>query len=180
LNEYTLKGAFAQADLCSHFMELKCPDMGNVQEFLDALHVKKEELAMYGIIIKDKDYCSTIITSLPHHLSNFALSLLAGVRLYSTMKTINPDELIGLILEEFERGVASCSWHSNARALKGDDKDEAMLATLSEKGKRFECKPCGVCWNCGKKVISRTSVLSLQKIRRMAHQRKVQLCKCCY
>jgi hypothetical protein len=29
-NEYTLKGAFAQADLHSHFMESKCPDRGNV------------------------------------------------------------------------------------------------------------------------------------------------------
>jgi hypothetical protein len=29
-NEYTLKGSFAQADLCSHFMESKCPDKGNV------------------------------------------------------------------------------------------------------------------------------------------------------
>jgi hypothetical protein len=33
-NEYTLKGAFAQADLHSHFMESKCPDRGNVREFL--------------------------------------------------------------------------------------------------------------------------------------------------
>jgi hypothetical protein len=29
-NEYMLKGSFAQADLCSHFMELKCPDKGNI------------------------------------------------------------------------------------------------------------------------------------------------------
>jgi hypothetical protein len=80
-------------------MESKCPDRGNVREFLDALHVKKEELATYSVAIKDKDYCSTIITSLPHHLSNFTSNLLAGARLYSTMKTINPDELIGLISE---------------------------------------------------------------------------------
>jgi hypothetical protein len=118
---------------------------------LDALCVKKEELATYGIIIENKDYHSTIITSLPHHLSNFASSLLAGARLYSTTKTINPDELIGLISEEFEHGVASRSWRSNARASKRDDKDEAILATLSGKGKCFECKPHEVCWNCGDK-----------------------------
>jgi hypothetical protein len=80
-------------------MESKCPDRGNIREFLDALHVKKEELATYGVAIEDKDYHSTIITSLPHHLSNFTSNLLAGARLYSTMKTINPDELIGLISE---------------------------------------------------------------------------------
>ena len=70
-NEYTSKGAFAQADLRSHFMESKCPDKGNVREFLDSLRVKKEELSTYGVMIEDKDYRSTIITSLPHHLSNF-------------------------------------------------------------------------------------------------------------
>jgi hypothetical protein len=56
--------------------------------------VKKEELATYGVVIEDKDYCSTIITSLPHHFSNFTSNLLAGARLYSSTKTIDPDELI--------------------------------------------------------------------------------------
>jgi hypothetical protein len=132
-------------------MELKCPDKGNVREFLDALHVKKKELAMYGIIIKDKDYRSTIITFLPHHLSNFTSNLLAGTRLYSSTKTIDLDELITLILEEFERNVAACSRHSGTKSSKGDDKDEAMSVMSSGKGKRFQCKPRGVCWNCGEK-----------------------------
>jgi hypothetical protein len=81
-NEYTLKGSFTQADLRSHFMESKCPDKGNVREFLDGLRVKKEELATYGVVIEAKDYRSTIIISLPNHLSNFASNLLAGARLY--------------------------------------------------------------------------------------------------
>ena len=45
LKEFSSKGAFAQADLCTQFMESKCPDKGNVCEFLDDLRVKKEELA---------------------------------------------------------------------------------------------------------------------------------------
>jgi gag-polypeptide of LTR copia-type len=93
-NEYTYKGAFAQADLSSHFMESKCPEKGNVHDFLDGLCVKKEELATYGVVIEAKDYHSKIITSLPNHLSNFASNLLAGARLYSTLKTIDPNELI--------------------------------------------------------------------------------------
>ena len=68
-------------------MESKCPDKGNVHEFLDDLRVKKEELATYSIVIKEKDYHSTIIKSLPPHLSAFALNLLAGPRLYSSTKT---------------------------------------------------------------------------------------------
>jgi hypothetical protein len=108
-NEYTLKGAFAQADLCSHFMELKCPDRGNVREFLDSLCVKKEELSTYNVTIEDKDYHSTIITSLSNHLSNFASNLLVSTRLYSSTKTIDPDELIALISEDFECNMAAHS-----------------------------------------------------------------------
>ena len=35
----------------------------------------------YGIVIEEKDYHSTIIKSLPPHLSAFASNLLAGMRL---------------------------------------------------------------------------------------------------
>jgi gag-polypeptide of LTR copia-type len=35
--EFSLKGAFSQADLHTQFMESKCPDKGNVREFLDNL-----------------------------------------------------------------------------------------------------------------------------------------------
>jgi len=37
--EFSSKGAFAQADLCTQFMESKCPEKGNVCEFLDNLRV---------------------------------------------------------------------------------------------------------------------------------------------
>jgi len=66
--EFSSKGAFAQADLRTQFMESKCPDKGNVHEFLDDLCVKKEELTTYSVVIEEKDYCSTIINSLPPHL----------------------------------------------------------------------------------------------------------------
>ena len=35
--EYTEKGAFAQTDLRTCFLESKCPDKGNVRQFLDEL-----------------------------------------------------------------------------------------------------------------------------------------------
>jgi gag-polypeptide of LTR copia-type len=78
VTEYTQKGAFAQADLRARFMESHCPDKGSIREFLDSLQVKREELATYGVTIDDKDYRSTIISSLPAHLSNFASTLLAN------------------------------------------------------------------------------------------------------
>jgi len=112
VTKYTKKGLFAQADLHTRFMELRCPDKGNVREFLDALRVKKEELSTYGVTIDQKDYRSTIISSLPMHLSNFALNLLAGMRLYSSLKTIDLDSLIMLISEESECNVSQCSCRS--------------------------------------------------------------------
>jgi gag-polypeptide of LTR copia-type len=68
VKEYSSKGAFAQADLRTQFMDSRCPDKGNVREFLDGLCVKREELATFGVDIEIKDYCSTIIKSLPPHL----------------------------------------------------------------------------------------------------------------
>jgi gag-polypeptide of LTR copia-type/Zinc knuckle len=146
VKEYTQKGTFSQAELHSHFMDLKCPDKGNVHEFLDELHVEKERLATYGVIIEDKDYCSTIITSLPPHLWNFALSILVNVRLHAASKTVDPDELTSLISEEYDHGVSQCLWHSATRS----SKVEAMPASSSWKVKH-KCKPCSVCWNCGEK-----------------------------
>ena len=98
--EYTEKGAYAQTDLRQKFLELKCPSQGNVHEFLDNLRVKKEELVTVGVIIDDGDYRSTILTSLPTPLANFASMQLAAACMFSSEKTISPDILISLINEE--------------------------------------------------------------------------------
>jgi hypothetical protein len=70
--EYMSKGAYVQTDLHKRFMDMKCPDKGNVCEFLDDLLVKWEELALVGVDIDQKDYRShsTILASLPFTLSN--------------------------------------------------------------------------------------------------------------
>jgi gag-polypeptide of LTR copia-type len=161
VTEFSMKRAFAQADLCTHFMELRCPDKSNVQEFLDGLRVKKEELATFGVDIKEKDYRSTIIKFLPPHLSAFTSNLLAGARLYSTTKTIEPDELITLVSEEYERHVAQRSQHSGQANGKGSDKDEA-LEYQPMKGERDLIanprEPAGIAVT---KDTTRISVLSL-------------------
>jgi len=87
-SEYTEKGAFAQMDLRMCFLESKCPDKGNVRQFLDELHVKREELATVGVDIDEKDYRSTIISSLPYSLANFTSNQLVAAKLYSSTKTI--------------------------------------------------------------------------------------------
>ena len=88
--EFTQKGVFAQTELCACFLDMKCLEKGNVREFLDSLRVKCEELATVGVEIDTKDYLSTIISSLPTSLSNFASNQLATAKLYHTTKTIDP------------------------------------------------------------------------------------------
>jgi hypothetical protein len=148
VTEYTEKGAYAQTDLRGRFLESKCPDKGNVREFLDNLRVKREELASVGVDIDEKDYRSTIISSLPFALANFASSQLAAARMFASSRTIAPDSLISLISEEYERQKTQKSRQSGKAK---DDADEAMAVGSSSKGKGKPKHPRGVCWNCGKK-----------------------------
>ncbi len=97
------KGAYAQTELRAKFLESRCPDKGNIREFLEGLRVKKEELAQVGVTIDNKDYLSTIVASLPYALSNFASSQLTAARMFSSTKTIDPDTLISLLVEESDR-----------------------------------------------------------------------------
>ena len=118
---------------------------------MDGLHAKREELASVGVDIDEKDYRSTIISSLPIALANFASSQLASARLYAPMKTIALDSLISLISEEYEQQKAQRSHRSSTGKGKDDDKDEALLVSWKAKGEKGERKPKGVCWNCEKK-----------------------------
>jgi len=102
---------------------------------------KKEELATFGVDIEVKDYWSTIIKSLPPHPSVFASNLLASARLYSSTKIIDPDELIVLVSEEYECHAAQRSHCFGHASGKGDDKDEALFASVNLRGKRLEYKP---------------------------------------
>ena len=81
-------------------MEIRYPDRENVQTFLDLLYIKKEELAIYSIIIDKKNYHSTIVKSLPLSLTNFVSEQLTAACLYFISKTIDFDLLISIICEE--------------------------------------------------------------------------------
>lgn len=102
VTEYTEKGAYAQTELRTNFLESKCPDHGNVKQFLEDLRTKEEELASVGVTIDDKDYLSTILSSLPYSFSNFTSNILAAAKVATTSKTIDPNALISLISEEYK------------------------------------------------------------------------------
>ena len=109
VEEYTSKGTYAQTDLHQKFMDMKCTDKAIVHEFLDSLQVKQEELALVGVDIDEKNYCSTILASLPFTLSNFTSAQLTAARMWSSTKTIPPDDLILLINEEYNCQKAQCT-----------------------------------------------------------------------
>lgn len=132
------------------FLESKCPEKGNVWQFLDELWIKREELATVGVDIDEKDYCLTIISSLPIPLAKFASNQLAFAKIYSATRTIAPDSLISLISEEYKCQRAQYAQHRGSGKSKDEDRDEA-LAVVPDKSKGKECKLHGVCWNCGEK-----------------------------
>ncbi|PPQ83632.1 hypothetical protein CVT26_000950 [Gymnopilus dilepis] len=153
VKEFTQKGAYAQTDLRTKFLESRCPDRGNVREFLDGLRVKREELASVGVDIDEKDYRSTIISSLPISLANYASSQLTAARIANT--TLSPDFLISILGEEYDRQNLQRARRKESARSK-EDKDEAMAVGSSSSkqkdGKGGRRSLANVeCWNCGEK-----------------------------
>ena len=167
VREYTQKGTYAQTDLRAKFLESKCPIGSDIRQFLDDLRTKRDELSAVGVQIEEKDYRSTIIQSLPLSLASFASGQLATASLYSANKTIDPDILISLIIEESERRT-----RRNARPLnsgigiRAHRTDEAMSVTIApfrgrggSRGNNRGPHRGGLgrgggrqrppCWNCG-------------------------------
>jgi hypothetical protein len=162
VREYTEKGAYAQTDLQTKFLESKCTTGGDVRQFLDKLRTKRDELAAVGVSIREKDYRSTIIQSLPNHLAIFTSGQLATARLYSPTKTIDPDILISLIIEESERRNSREGRSPHNTNTKSGNGDQAMgvteTAPRGRGGGRFrgrgsnvskQGRPRPPCWNCG-------------------------------
>ncbi|THH14813.1 hypothetical protein EW146_g5572 [Bondarzewia mesenterica] len=151
ISEYTLKGAYAQTEMRRTFMEMRCDANGDVQNFLDDLRTKREELAACGVEIDTKDYRSTIIASIPDKLSDFASSLIASAQLFNPITELDPDVIIRQISDEYECRKAkkpSASRSSGSKSAKKDN-DEAMMVSPGKRKSGW--KPRGACWNCGEK-----------------------------
>ena len=84
------------------FLDIKCKDSKNVQNFLEKLVIKQEELSTVGVVISKEDYRPTIISCLPRNFASFASSQLAVAQLINSMKKVDPDVLILLISEEYD------------------------------------------------------------------------------
>ena len=99
VREYTIKGVYAQTEIRAKFLMSRCPERGNAKEFLRGLRLKKEELAQVGVRISNEDYLSTVISSLPDSLANFALMQMAWM-LQQTSKAMDSGTLMMMLLQE--------------------------------------------------------------------------------
>ena len=149
--EFSKKSAYAQADMQAKFMAMRCPDKGNLREFLEGLRVKKEELVQAGIEVDEKDYFSIIISSLPYALSNFALSQLAAAQ-YLSSKKMTPKDLLSMLLEESNRQRAQFQ-HRQVPGKGKEDSNKTLSANQSSKSKKGKGHkhPDVTCWNCDEK-----------------------------
>ena len=102
VKEYTVKGVHVQTEIRAKFLMSRCPEKGNAKEFLRGLQLKKEELAQVGVKISNEEYLSTIISSLPDSLANFALMQMAWT-LQLTSKSMDAGTLMTMLLQEVER-----------------------------------------------------------------------------
>ena len=133
----------------SEVFNIKCPEKGNAKDFLRGLRLKKEELVQVGVTISDQDYLSTIISSLPDALSNFA-SMQMSWTLQQTQQSMDANTLMTMLLQEAECQDLRSQWHKQMTGkAKEDEKSEALaVSTEKPRGKRDLSKI--ECWNCGK------------------------------
>jgi hypothetical protein len=101
VHDYTYKSVFTQACLHQEFGSTRCPDKGDVCNFLNELCMKKAELAAVGVIISDKEYQNAIIQSLPYCLTTFASNQMMAACLAG--REVKPEPLINFIVDEWDR-----------------------------------------------------------------------------
>ena len=142
--EYTEKGDYAKMEMRAKFLKSKCLEKGDTRDFLMDLQVKREELAKVGVSIDDKDYLSTIISSLPIALSNFA-----AAHMFLVSKSINPNVLISLLMEEVDRQKSQQARRHSPK--KETDGEGGEVLSTEEKGRKEKGKRKVECWDCGEK-----------------------------
>jgi len=149
VKEYTEKGESVQTEMHHEFMEMKCGAGVDVQQFLSDLRTRCEEMIACGVSIDDNDYQVTIVCSIPKEIADFASSTLSAARLIDHTKKIDPDQLILLILEEYDRCHARVPKNVlNQRPDRRGGDSVAMAAAPATRGGRTRR---GACWNCGER-----------------------------
>ena len=143
-----MKGAYAQTEMRTKFLMLRCPEKGNPRDFLRGLRLKKEELAQVGVKISNEDYLSTIISSLLDGLSNFA-SMQMSWALQNSSQPIGASMLMMMLLQEAERqNLKNQRCKLGAGKGKEEEKSEALVVSADKPRGKRDAEGKVLCWNC--------------------------------
>jgi len=150
VKEYMWKGMYMQTELRAKFLTSRCAEKGNVRDFLQGLWLKKEELAQVGVTISDKDYLSTIISSLQDALSNFASAQIAWMT-QQMSQLMDANTLMLMLLQEVERQNLWVQRRKQSFGKGKEDGKEEVLVVSTEHsgGKKGRDTSKVECWNCG-------------------------------
>jgi hypothetical protein len=106
--KFSIKSQYAEVDLLTAFLEMRCSTMSKVRTFLGQMHMKHEELAAVGVTVTGKEYQSAILKSIPEEMSKFASGLLTIGWMFVPSMKVNSDILIDNISKEADRLAAWC------------------------------------------------------------------------
>ena len=136
-----------KTELWAKFLMLRCSDKGNARDFLRGLRLRREKLAQVGVTISDKDYLSTIISSLPEALSIFTSSQIAWTTQQSS-KPMDVNVLMMMLLQEVNQQYLRTQKHKHRDRKGKDEKKNEVLVVDQLRGKK-ECDLSMIeCWNC--------------------------------
>jgi len=155
-DEYTKKGLFARTEMRNSFLSSRSLPGADVRRFLVDLATKREELVSCGVDISNTDYRATIFNSIPNGLKRFASGVHASIVATNPTFEIEPEVLIRIISEEYDRSTIDNMGARNERSLGGrtqqrsekkEDGDVA-LSTLPAPQQSYSPHRNIVCWNC--------------------------------
>ena len=133
------------AEMHCQLGELKLKDGGDTCAHIDKIIALREDLSSIGQAVSDEDLFNIVYASLPRSYNPSLAALSSMMQLQA--KTITSDDLMDIVLEEYER-LTLQNGGKGKNASTG--KDAAFRAdALSKRGKWSGKKFGGDCHNCG-------------------------------
>ena len=90
---------FAQ-DLRRKLQELRYNEKGNLREHFDKLHTIREELAVLGDDVNEKEFANTIMLSLPTSYDSIVMIISTQAKFSS--KPLDPEEIMSVFADEYD------------------------------------------------------------------------------
>jgi hypothetical protein len=143
----TLKALFEKrslvvgVELRRQLREMRLKESGDAQEHLETIMGIREQLASMGKPVANEDLFNMIFVSLPRSYNGILTSVATTIKLHQ--QSLTTDDLMGLILDEYDRLKLQAGAKSNAKG-----EDTAYSTDDKARGKARSRSPM-TCFNCG-------------------------------